>query len=306
MKVPDTSTEADYVKRINQVFLHIERHLGAELSLEKLSQIAHFSPFHFHRIFKTIVGETLNDYITRQRLERAAIELSNRKEVNIGSLSFDLGFSSNAVFTRAFKRVFGSSPSQYRSENYLDSNQGKTLSNESKTIPEYQKYVRSINQIKQWINMNANIEVKEMPHMEVAYITCMGVEGMRPSFERLSRWAQPKGLMDSEDTKMVTIYHDSFKTTEPSKVRMSACLVLDRPAEAEGEISRKEITAEKCIVGRFELGINEFEKAWTGMFLWMKENGYNKSESNPFEVYYNDYMEHPQQKFILDLCIPVQ
>lgn len=305
MKVPENAIEADYIKRINQVFVHIERHLGDELCLEKLAQIAHFSPFHFHRIFKTIVGETLKDYISRQRLEGAAIELIHREEVNIGVLSQDFGFSSNAVFTRAFNRLFGKSPSAYRRQHYIDSKQGKAHSKQGKVVPDYQKYVRSINHLKHWIEMNANIEVKEMPQMEVAYITCMGVEGMEQSFERLIQWARPKGLLDSDNTKMATIYYDSFKTTEPSKVRMNACLVLEKPVEVSGEIGKTQIKAEKCIVGRFELAINEFEKAWTGMFLWMKEQGYSISESNPYEVYYNDYHEHPEKKFILDLCIPV-
>lgn len=305
MKVPESTIEADYIKRINQVFAYIQTHLSEELSLQKLAQIAHFSPFHFHRIFKTIVGETLKDYIGRQRLEGAAIELMYREEVNIGALSHDYGFSSNAVFTRAFNRLFGMSPSAYRSKHFIDSKKGKRLSKESKAVPDYQKYVRSINHLKHWRDMNGNIEVKQMPQMDVAYITCMGVDGMEQSFERLMQWARPKGLLDSENVKMATIYYDSFKTTEPSKVRMNACLVLEEPVEVAGEIGKTQINAEKCIVGRFELGVNEFEKAWTGMFLWMKEQGYSISESNPYEVYYNDYHEHPEKKFILDLCIPV-
>jgi len=306
LKAPENSIQADYVKRINHVFEHIEKHLGEELSLEKIAQIANFSPFHFHRIFKTIVGETLNDYISRQRLAHAANRLMHACEINIGELAHDFGFSSNAVFTRAFKRIHGMSPSAYRNQHVRNSKNGKPDSNESKTAPEYHEYVRNMNNLKNWIEMNANATVKEMPGVEVAYITCMGVNEMDGAFQRLMQWAGPKGLLESENLRMATIYHDSFKTTQPNQVRMSACLFLENPITVEGEVGKTEIPTERCVVGRFEIGMDEFEKAWSGMFIWLNENGYSTSGSKPYEIYYNDFRKHPEQKFILDICIPIK
>lgn len=61
----------EYIHRINRVVDYIEAHLDDEHSLETLSQVAHFSPFHFHRIFKALTGETVNNYVKRIRLQKA-------------------------------------------------------------------------------------------------------------------------------------------------------------------------------------------------------------------------------------------
>ena len=71
----------EYIKRINAVFQYIDANLDTELPLETLSQIACYSPFHFHRIFKMITDETLNNYITRRRIEKAAALLLHKKEI---------------------------------------------------------------------------------------------------------------------------------------------------------------------------------------------------------------------------------
>ena len=105
---------------------------------------------------------------------------------------------------------------------------------------------------------------------------------------------------------MVTIYHDSPKITDPNHLRMSACMILDKPAKVEGEIGLRTLEATKCIVSRFEITPFQFQQAWESNFVWMTENGYKKADIDPFEIYHNDYIDHPEKKFIVDLCIPVQ
>ena len=58
-----------YHERGNRVIDYIGGHLDGELSLASLAQIACFSPFHFHRIFQAVTGETLNSHVRRARLE---------------------------------------------------------------------------------------------------------------------------------------------------------------------------------------------------------------------------------------------
>lgn len=153
--------------------------------------------------------------------------------------------------------------------------------------------------------MNAKIETKELPKMNLAYVSSIGPQNLESAYGKLMRWATPRGLMNNQ-TKMVTIYHDSFKVTEANKVRMSASIVLNQPVEAEGEIGLTSIEAGKFVVGSFEIGLNEFEKSWTGLFVWMNENGYKKADREPFEIYHNNFNEHPQRKAIVDFCIPVE
>ena len=153
--------------------------------------------------------------------------------------------------------------------------------------------------------MNAKIEVRETTELKLAGVTHVGVIGIESAFEKLTKWAVPKGLLKNSEAKMGRLFYDSFKITAPNKVRMSVFLATDEPFETEGEINRLTINSAKCIVGRFEITHDEFEKAWTSLFIWMNENGYKKGGAHPFEIYHNDYREHPEHKFIVDLYIPV-
>lgn len=306
LKTPENHIQSDYIKRINTVFTYIEKHLNERLSLEVIAQKANFSPFHFHRVFKTIVGETLNEYIIRQRLEYAANTLLHRQNISISELSYKSGFGSNATFSRAFKKAYGMSPSEYHLQMNSNSKISQLDSKNSKTFAEYDQYICNIINLKNWITMNANIEEKKMEQLDLAYITCMGVESISGAFDRLIKWGSLQELTNSSNFRMATIYHDSFITTNPNKVRMSACMVLDKPVKGEGEIGTTAIKAGKTIVSRLEIELSEFEKAWSGLFIWMNDNGYVMTGSNPYEIYYNDYKTHPEQKFIVDICIPVK
>ena len=68
-------SDATYRQRILAVQLYVQRHLDGDLSLDRLARVAHFSPFHFHRIFKAVVGEGVYEYVRRLRLEAAAFAL---------------------------------------------------------------------------------------------------------------------------------------------------------------------------------------------------------------------------------------
>ena len=112
--------------------------------------------------------------------------------------------------------------------------------------------------------------------------------------------------MKNSETKMARIFHDSFKITDPDKVRMSICVLTNEPFVLEGEIDSGIIRKSKCIVGRFEITPDDFEKSWSSLFIWMNENGYKKAEENPFEIYHNDFREHAENKCIVDLHIPIE
>lgn len=73
-----------------------------------------------------------------------------------------------------------------------------------------------------------------------------------------------------------------------------------------GEIGLTTIEKGKYITGHFEISLDEFEKSWTGLFIWMNENGYKKTEGNPFEIYQNNFNDHPEKKCVVDLYIPIE
>lgn len=111
---PDTKNRIEYENRVNRVIDHIRAHRGKALSLETLARVAAFSPFHFHRIFKSITGENLNELVQRIRLEWAASALLLRPEEDVLAIALDSGFQSASTFARAFKDRFGMSATEWR------------------------------------------------------------------------------------------------------------------------------------------------------------------------------------------------
>ncbi len=301
----NTEIQLDYKNRLNKVFKYIDDHLDSKLSLNDVSKIAYFSPFHFHRIFKLITNETLNEYITRRRIEKSALDILH-KNLTVKKIALTYGFSDTASFSKAFKRYYKVNPTEFKKQNPNRFSRIRQLESKiEQHYPDFDKYISIINNLKHWITMNAKIEVKEIQKMELAYISCIGSQNLEATFQNLINWATPKGLMHAQ-TKMATIYHDSFKVTEPHKVRMHACILINHPIKVNGEIGLTSIKGGKYIIGSFEIGIHEFEKSWTGLFLWMNENGYKKADREPFEIYHNNFNEHPDKKAIVDFYIPIE
>lgn len=298
-----------YIKSVNKALKFIDLHLDSNvLSLESISQVACFSPFHFHRIFKIIVGETLNVYINRKRLERSVAILVHKKECNITDLALQSGFSSHSAFTRAFKKLYNVSPSEFRKTN--PNKFSKIGIIESKKGQEdfmLETYFCNINNHLNWIKMmNAKIEIKELPELHFASVTHIGVANIERAFERIIKWAIPKGLMQKPETRLARIFHDSFKVTDADKVRMSVSILTEEDVLVEDDMEKISAKAGKYIVGSFKILPMEFEKSWSSLFIWMHHNGYKKADANPFEIYQNDMREHPEGKAIVDFYIPVE
>ena len=297
--------QTDYKGRLNRVFQFIDENLDGDLSLQTVAEVAFYSPFHFHRVFKFMTGETLNEYVTRQRIEKAALDLLHRN-LSVSDISRKYGFTDNSSFTRAFRKFYGVSPTGFKQQNPERFSKIRQLDSKNGQVePDREKYICVIDNLKKWIKMNANIEVKEMPKLEWAFVSTMGPQNLSGAFQKLIQWATPKGLM-KDDAKLATIYYDSFKVTEASKVRMSACIQLEEPMDVEGEIGLTTTEAGKYIVGSFKIPVEDFEKSWTGMFVWMNEQGYKKADKTPFEIYHNNFNEHPEKLAIVDFYIPVE
>ena len=161
-------------------------------------QELHFSPFHFHRIFKYITNETLNEYVTRQRIEKSASDLLHQS-IPISQVSLKYGFKDSSSYTRAFKKYFQISPSAFKIQN------ANRFSKNSQVAPDQSAYLCTINNLKKWIKMNGSIEVKEMPRMNLAYVSFIGEQQSASSYQKIIKWATPRGLMNAK-SKMITIY----------------------------------------------------------------------------------------------------
>ena len=169
----------------------------------------------------------------------------------------------------------------------------------------FQQYLYHLNQMKNFMETNAKIEVKELPEMHLASVLSIGVQNIDNAYNKLISWGISKNLFPRENVKMITVYHNSFKVTAPNKVRIHACMLLDEPIKTDGEIFPETLPKGRHIVGSYFIGIHEFEKAWQSLFLWMNENGYQYKRTFPFEIYHNNFKEHPEKKCIVDFCIPI-
>ncbi|MBU1950672.1 MAG: AraC family transcriptional regulator [Candidatus Eisenbacteria bacterium] len=313
----------EYVSRINRVIDYIERNLSGDLSLETLAGVACFSRFHFHRIFSAMMSETLNQFIQRIRVERAAMMLDANPQKTITEIALDCGFSGSAAFARVFKEKFNMSASEWRNADPA-SKIRKTKSKGREAIGKIRKddhgsilHIESDRLTQKWrMEMNnmtdAQVEVKEMPELHVAYVRHVGpyagdaklFEGL---FNKLMSWAGPRGLLRFPGTQVICVYHDDPKITEEDKLRTSACITVPKGTPVDGEIGEMDIPGGQFAVARFELSSNEYAAAWNAvMGGWLPESGYQPDDRLCYEQYLNDPKTHPEGKCIVNICIPVR
>ncbi|HPH82145.1 MAG TPA: AraC family transcriptional regulator [Flavobacteriales bacterium] len=299
--------QEEYIKRINKVLTYIDEHLEADLSLEKVSAIAFYSPFHLHRLFKAITNETLNTYITRKRIERTALMLIHHKEYSIAQIAEKYGFKNDSTYSRTFKKLYNQSPSAFRKSNLNNfSKIGKENSNKHQQDFITQEYLCTIEQLKTWLKMNATVEIKELPNMYLAYTTHIGVNNLESTFKRVVQWANPKGILNHADTHVCRVFHDSFKITDADKVRMSIGVISPTELEADAEMNLSNMEKGRCIVARFHIAPQDFEQSWNSVFIWMSEQGYKKADRSPFEIYHGAMGIASDGKLEVDLCIPIE
>lgn len=301
-------TQQEYIGRINNVLQFIDKNIDKDIQLADCARVALFSNFHFHRIFSAYTGETLNAYIIRKRIEKVASVLMKESDFTFSDLAFKYGFNSASNLSRTFKKYYGISPTEFVSQRgNTFSKICKVDSKNGKAELVFEEYICNINNIKNWLQMNAKIEIKQMPELNLAYVKHVGqFDQIGQAYEKLMRWAGPKGLLGGPNFNTVTVYHDDPQVTEISKVRQSAALTINDDVKVDGEVGKMKVDAGKFAVGRFEIGVMEFKNAWDSMCVWVEENGYTATDGDYYELYHNDHTQHPEQKFILDICIPVR
>ena len=152
------------------------------------------------------------------------------------------------------------------------------------------------------------VEVKEMPEMYVAYYRHVGsYSGVGEAFDKLMRWAGPRGLLQFPKTKTLGVYHDDPEITDPSRLRSSACVTVPEGTEVDGEIGAMTVPGGRFAVASFEITHEQFGEAWDELMgKWLPESGYQPDDRPCYELYCNDPKTHPEGKFIVDICVPVK
>lgn len=314
-----------YVERVNAVIDYIEQHLAEEMTLSELAAVAHFSPYHFHRVFGVLVGETLNRFISRVRIERAATLLLQLPHSAVTEIAVSCGFPNPSSFARNFKEAFSMSATEWRAGGYL---------RHERTPPEsYRDMIGDIGAIGErygtiskrfdretghptWMIRCGDLEpamvtVEQLPALEVAYVRHTGrYQGMgevfADMFNRLMTWAHPRDLV-TPDARVLAVYHDNPDLTDDDKLRVSACLSVPTETSASGEVGRMRIDGGTYGVGHFRLGEQDYSQAWFALVGgWLPESGYEPDDRYNYERYFQSTEATPSEKEVVDICIPVR
>jgi len=315
----------EYTARVNRAIDYIEGNISADLSLKELADVAHFFAFHFHRIFRGMVGETLNDFIQRIRVEKAAAKLMLNPKKSITEIAFECGFSSSSAFARSFRETYSMSASDWRSRGHLKygknskvkSKDKQSVSNIGKDFDVSLYYNQDIKNQLWRIKMKnkeiqTNVEVKDIPELHIAYIRHIGPykgdqELFGRLFNKLMAWAGPRGLLRFPETKVMAIYHDNPDITDESRLRTDACITVPEDTQVEGEIGKAKIPAGKYAVAHFEITPDQYQDAWNAVYGgWLPDSGYQPEDGPCYELYLNDPKQHPEGKHVVDICVPVK
>ncbi|MFT3712077.1 MAG: AraC family transcriptional regulator [Archangium sp.] len=278
----------DYASRINRVIDHVTRHLDEPLKLEELSKLAAFSPFHFHRIFRTQVGETLHDFVKRTRLERALYLLSHTKR-SMTDIALELGFASSSDFSRSFKAHFGTPPRRFDLQKWREDGRAKLTK-----VP-LAKH-----------DDGFSVRLRELPARRVAYVRVFRPfepGRVEKAASQMVAWARKRKLERQQWL--------GYQWEEPELVPLEKCrydvgleiaedVVLDEPV-SETRFPAMTV-AELKFSGSLEKEIRAFEWLYGE---WLPKSGRVPAHQPAFEAWDGLPFEHGNEHFELRVQLAV-
>jgi AraC family transcriptional regulator len=282
-----TPTELTYRQRLLNVQLFIQEHLDEDLPLDRLAKVAHFSPYHFHRIFRAMLGESVADYIRRIRLESAAFALKHTDK-QIVRIALDAGYGTHEAFTRAFRQRFGVSPSEFREDRTPF--QPSTPETAMTTIDTATRPVR----------------IETLPARRVAFLRHIGpYTEVGPTFGKLYGWAFSKGLV-GPTTVALGLCHDDPDVTPADKLRYDCCIAVPESFQPEGEIGVQSVEGGDYAVLTHVGPYDTLGESWRWLFgVWLPASGREPRSAPPFEIYKNDCRTTPAEKLITEIHVPL-
>lgn len=297
---PKPGTLQFYKTRLLLVLVHIQSRLDEPLELEALARLAGFSPFHFHRVFRGMVGETLQAHIRRLRLERAALRLAHSRRPVV-DIAFEAGYETHEAFTRAFRTAFGASPSAYRaSRGSLPLPRARSGVRYAPDTPP--RDFRTLNQEIQ----RMNVSTIQLQPTRVAFVRHVGpYAGCGAAWERLCAWAGKEGLLGA-GCRFIGICYDDPEVTPPERVRYDACVTVDASERGEGDIGVLVLPgglyARTTHQGPYE-GLSGTYAKMLGQ--WLPRNGWQVRDQPSLEFYLNDPGSTEPSELLTDVHVPI-
>ena len=311
--IPDrpSHNSDEYRRRICRAIDFIQQKLADSPSVDDIARAAPFSKFHFQRLFKALVGETVAEFTRRLRLETAARRLLFSPQVDITGLAFDLGFSSSQNFAKAFRKHFDMSPTEYRdrdfptSEDSTNGNIDRTDGNAQGDDDSYDPATVLIGTRTEASDIH--VEVVDLPAARVAYRRHFGSyddPGMHRAFDELRRWAVPRGLHDPQ--RCIGIPWDDADITPDDRCRFDACQIIEPDARIDTAINEQTVPAGRYAVYACEVVGHDFDRPWMELLQnWLPFSGYQPADGPRLERYLTDGRHDPEGRWQIEICLPV-
>ena len=272
------TTKDDYIQSVYKVIFYIEQNYNKDLTLEELSKVASFSKYHFHRIFKSIVGENVGDYIRRVRLSSTTLKFKTNQKIT--EIALDSGYETNSSFSKAFKKHFGITPKEF-------SKNAKKKKGNTMLMP----------------------EILEIEDIEVLYVRATGAytESVSQAWSQLTEFAYKNSVLEKVKTRY-GIGHDNPNVTEDEKIRFDACFELDDASiKPANEILAKTISGGKYAKFLHKGSYENLGQTHELISNWIIENGAELRDAPMFDKYLGlDPREIKPENLKTEIYVPLK
>jgi len=281
------ATRLDYGRRIARAMALIAADTARPPSLDQLAEAAAFSPFHFHRLYRELTGETPAETLARERLSRAAHRLV-RGDEPVAAVAKRCGYGGAAAFTRAFRAAYGLPPAAYRAAGGIG----------TPSMPKSQQTVES---------PVFDVTIHEEPALHLAALPHRGAyNGIGTVFDRLMAWAGARQLIGPE-TRFLGLYHDDPVSVPAAALRSEAALTVPPGTEASEGVHLLDLPATRVAVLLFKGPYAELEPAYTWLYRdWLPQSGEEPDDQPSREDYLNDCRALPPSEWLTAIMLPLK
>ncbi len=291
---------------------YIQQHLNEDISLDIVARQAAFSPFHFHRVFTAMVGEPVAAFVRRLRLESAASDLISHPHFSVTEIALGNGFTSPAVFARAFRERFSMTASQWRKNRKANRKIDQAPGKEPQASGGSSRYA-----LPSWVSRRPGdiqeeqmeVRIEDMPAVRAVYIRRAGAYGPAATraWEALCRWAGPRGLL-TPGRMLFSISHGDPEVTPAEKLRYDACIAIDANTRIDNQVSIMELPARRVAKARYVGPGEGILGAYKAIFgEWLPESGFVPASMPAIEVYLTELGNRPDANhFVMDICVPIE
>ncbi|MEN9518983.1 MAG: hypothetical protein RLZZ381_1571 [Cyanobacteriota bacterium] len=285
-----------YCSRLHKVLEYIDAHIDDNLSLDRLSKVAAFSKYHFHRQFSELFGISVYKYVQLTRLKRASYQLAFRNQIAIVDIALASGYENHESFSRAFKKSIGQTPSEFREHPQW---------NPWHLIYEPLSDLRSKHMKPD--HQPETVKVILFPETKVAVLEhCGDPNAIKNSIRKFIEWRQ--NHLPPHNSKTFNILYNDLAETSPEDFRLDICASTEwEVADNSFGVVEKIIPAGRCAVLR-HIG-NEANLGESITYFYSKWLPSSTEELRDFPLFLQRvkfFPDVPEHEAVIDLFLPLK